>query len=75
MIDWTRYADVESKPDVMSGAFVVRGTRVLAQAVIDNAKTAHRRTDRGRDISSLPVEPAHRVIEFARRTHAATAAP
>ena len=33
MIDWTRCADVESKSDGMSGAFVVRGTRVLAQAV------------------------------------------
>ena len=39
MIDSTRYADVESKPDVMSGAFVVWGTRVLAQAVVDNPKT------------------------------------
>lgn len=36
-IDWTRCGDVESNPDLMSGAFVVRGTRVPAQAVIDNA--------------------------------------
>ena len=45
MIDWTRYANVESKRDVMSGVFVVRGTRVL-QAVVDN-KTGIPPADRG----------------------------
>jgi uncharacterized protein (DUF433 family) len=36
-IGWSRCADVETRPDVMSGAPVVRGTRVPAQALIDNA--------------------------------------
>jgi uncharacterized protein (DUF433 family) len=76
MIDWSRCADVESKPDVMSGAFVVRGTRVLAQAVIDNANDGYTAEQIVTEIyPSLPVEPARRVIAFARRTHAAAAAP
>jgi uncharacterized protein (DUF433 family) len=76
MIDWSRCAEVESKPDVMSGAFVVRGTRVLAQAVIDNANDGYTAEQIVAEIyPSLPVEPARRVIAFARRTHAAAAAP
>jgi len=76
MIDWSRCADVESRLDVMSGAFVVRGTRVLAQAVIDNANDGYTAEQIVAEIyPTLPVEPARRVIAFARRTHAAAAAP
>jgi uncharacterized protein (DUF433 family) len=70
-IDWRRCEDVESKPDVMSGAFVVRGTRVPAQAVIDNADDGYTAEQIVAEIfPSLPVEPTRRVIEFARRAHA-----
>ncbi len=74
-IDWSRCADDESKPDVMSGAFVVRGTRVPAQAVIDNAEDGYTAEQIVADIyPSLPVEPARRVIEFARGAHASASA-
>ena len=70
-IDWRRCEDVESKPDVMSGAFVVRGTRVPAQAVIDNADDGYTAEQIVAEIfPSLPVEPTRRVIEVARRAHA-----
>jgi uncharacterized protein (DUF433 family) len=76
MINWSRCADVESRLDVMSGAFVVRGTRVLAQAVIDNANDGYTAEQIVAEIyPTLPVEHARRVIAFARRTHAAAAAP
>jgi len=76
MIDWIQCAEVESKPDVMSGVFVVRGTRIPAQAVIDNAEDGYTAEQIVAEIyPSLPVEPARRVIAFARRTHAAVAAP
>jgi uncharacterized protein (DUF433 family) len=75
VIDWSRCADVESKPDVMSGQPVVRGTRVLAEAVIDNAEDGYTAEEIVAEIyPSLSVEPARRVIAFARRTHAATTA-
>lgn len=75
MIDWTRCADVESKPDVMSGAFVVRGTRVLAEAVIDNSEDGYTAEQIVAEIyPSLPVKHARRVIAFARRMHEAAAA-
>jgi uncharacterized protein (DUF433 family) len=76
MTDWSKCPDVESKPDVMSGAYVVRGTRVLADAVVDNADDGYTAEQIVAEIyPSLPVEPARRVIAFARRVHAAAPAP
>ena len=76
MIDWSCCPDVESKPDVMSGAFVVRGTRVPAQAVIDNADDGYTAEQIASEIyHGLPVEPTRRVIEFARKAELAAVAP
>jgi uncharacterized protein (DUF433 family) len=36
-MDWSQCDDVESVPGKMSGTWVVKGTRIPAQAVIDNA--------------------------------------
>jgi uncharacterized protein (DUF433 family) len=66
MIDWAKSADVESNPDVMSGAFVVRGTRVPAQAVVDNAEDGFTPEQIVAQIyPSLPLEPTRRIIAFA----------
>jgi uncharacterized protein (DUF433 family) len=48
-VDWSRCEDVESVPGGLSGAWVVKGSRVSAQAVIDNARagcTAEENRDR-----------------------------
>lgn len=72
MIDWKRCPDVERKPDVMSGRWVVRGTRVLAQAVIDNAEDGYTAEQIANEMyDGLPVEPARRVIAFARKAKVA----
>jgi uncharacterized protein (DUF433 family) len=71
-IDWTRCRDVEGKPDVMSGAPVVRGTRIPVQAVIDNANDGYGADEIVKEIfPSLPLEPAKRIIAFAKERHAA----
>jgi uncharacterized protein (DUF433 family) len=71
-IDWKLCPDVETKSDVMSGAPVVRGTRVTAQAVIDNFDDGYTAEQIVAEIyPSLPVEPTRRVIAYARRAHAA----
>jgi len=55
----------------MSGAPVVRGTRVLARAVVDNADDGYTAEQIVKDIyPSLPLEPARRIIAFAREQHA-----
>jgi uncharacterized protein (DUF433 family) len=70
-IDWRQCPDVESKPEIMSGAPVVRGTRVPAQAVIDNADDGYTAEQIVKEIyPSLPLEPARRIIAFARERHA-----
>lgn len=75
MLDWTKCLDVESNPDVMSGAFVVRGTRVPAQAVVDNAEDGYTPDQIVAEIfPSLPVELTRRVIAFAQIMHASTPA-
>jgi uncharacterized protein (DUF433 family) len=71
-VDWTKSPDVESRPDVMSGAPVVRGTRIPVQAVIDNANDGYSADEIVREIfPSLPLEPAKRIIAFAKERHAA----
>jgi uncharacterized protein (DUF433 family) len=71
MIDWSRCPDVESTPDVLSGASVVRGTRVLAQTIIVNVDDGYTAEQIAAErYPSLPVEPARRVIAFAPRVHA-----
>jgi len=68
MIDWSHCPDAESKPDVMSGALVVRGTRVPVQAVLDNASDGYTAEQIAAEIyDGLPVEPTRRVIAFARK--------
>ena len=71
-IDWLSHCpDVEQVPGKVSGAWVVRGTRVPAQAVIDNAEDGFTAEQIATEIyDGLPLEPTRRVIEFARRMHA-----
>jgi uncharacterized protein (DUF433 family) len=72
MNDWKLCPDVESKPDVMSGAFVVKGTRVPVQAILDNAEDGYTAEEIATDIyHGLPLEPTRRVIEFANRARLA----
>ena len=71
MIDWGQCSDVERVPGRVSGAWVIRGTRVPVQAVIDNADDGFTAEQIAAEIyHGLPVEPARRVIEFAKRAHA-----
>jgi len=75
MIDWKLCPDVESTPDVMSGALVVRGTRVPVQAVLENAEDGATAEQIAAEIyRGLPVEPTRRVIEFARNGRIAPSA-
>ena len=68
MIDWSQCPDVESVPGKVSGAYVVKGTRIPAQAVVDNAEDGFTAEQIAAEIyQGLPVEPARRVIAFAKR--------
>jgi uncharacterized protein (DUF433 family) len=68
MINWKECPDVETKPDVMSGQAVIRGTRIPAQGVVDNAYDGYSPERIAAEIyEGLPVDAARRVIDFARK--------
>ena len=71
MIDWSLCPDVERTTGKVSGAWVVRGTRIPVQAVIDNAKDGFTAEEIVAEIyPSLSLERARRVIAFAREAYA-----
>ena len=66
-MDWSGCPDVEARPDILSGAWVVRGTRVPAEAVIDNANDGFTAEEIVADIyDTLPLAATRNVIAFAR---------
>ena len=67
-MDWSNCTDVERKADVMSGAFVVVGTRVPADALIDHERDGYTAEDIATEIfPSVPLSRARRIIAFAHR--------
>ena len=69
-IDWSRCEDVESVPGRLSGAWVIKGTRVPAQAIVDNAQAGCSAEEiAGPDIfPSIPLAVVQRVLRFAKIT-------
>jgi uncharacterized protein (DUF433 family) len=65
-IDWSNCPDVESKPDVMSGVPVVRGTRIPVEAVLVNAADYTPDQIVAEIYPTLPVARARRIISFAK---------
>jgi len=65
-IDWTACDDVEIVPGKVSGAWLVVGTRIPADAVIDNAEDGFTAEQIVAEIyPSLPLERARRIIAYA----------
>ena len=65
-IDWSQCQDVESVPGRVSGAWVIKGTRVPAQAVVDNAKAGCSAEEIATEIFELPLERVRGVLRFAK---------
>jgi uncharacterized protein (DUF433 family) len=65
-IDWSQCDDVESVPGWVSGAWVIKGTRVPAQAVVDNARDGFSAEQIAAEIFELPLERVRRVLRFAK---------
>ncbi len=54
-INWSKCEDVESVPGKASGAWVIKGARVQAQAVVDNARDGFTAEEIATEIFELPV--------------------
>jgi len=66
-MDWSKCPDVERSPGKVSGAWVVKGTRVPAQAVVDNASDGYTPEEiAGGIFEGLPLERVLRVIRFSK---------
>jgi uncharacterized protein (DUF433 family) len=70
-MDWSNCLDVERVPGKVSGAWLVRGTRVPADAVVANAEDGYSAEEIAEQIfEGVPVDRIRRVIDFARQQHA-----
>ena len=69
-IDWSKCDDVESVPGRVSGAWVIKGTRVQADAIVENARAGCTAEEiAGSDIfPTIPLDIVQRVLRFARIT-------
>jgi uncharacterized protein (DUF433 family) len=67
MTDWTNCPDVERIPGKVSGVWLVVGTRIPADAVIDNADDGYTAEQIVAEIyPSLPLDRARAIIAYAR---------
>jgi uncharacterized protein (DUF433 family) len=66
-IDWTKCKDAERIDGKVSGAWLVVGTRIPVQAVLDNADDFTPEEMAEEIYDGLPVERARRIIQFARQ--------
>ena len=71
-MDWSKCPDVERIPGKVSGTWLVVGTRIPADAVLDNAEDGYSAEQIVAEIyPSLPLDRARRILAFARkRAHA-----
>jgi uncharacterized protein (DUF433 family) len=67
-VDWSKCDDVESVPGRVSGASVIKGTRVQADAIVENARAGCTAEEiAGPDIfPSIPLAVIERVLRFAK---------
>jgi uncharacterized protein (DUF433 family) len=67
-IDWSQCKDVERVPGRVSGAWVIKGTRVQVDAVVENAMAGCSAEEiAGPDIfPSIPLDVVQRVLRFAK---------
>jgi uncharacterized protein (DUF433 family) len=66
-MDWSNCPDVERIPGKVSGAWLVVGTRIPADAVLDNAEDGYSAERIVAEIyPSLPLDRARRILAFAR---------
>ena len=64
-MDWSHCSDAQRDPGKVSGAWVVLGSRVPVQAVIDNARDGFSPEAIAEMFEGLPVERVRGVLRFA----------
>jgi uncharacterized protein (DUF433 family) len=71
MLDWNQCAEVERHPDVVSGAWVFRGTRVPVKALFENLEDGARVDDFIEWFPGVTRHQVEAVLELAEKSLAA----
>jgi uncharacterized protein (DUF433 family) len=67
-IDWTDCPDVESVPGRCSGAWVVKGTRILVHGILENAEEGLTAEEIATEVyDGLEADRARRILDYARK--------
>src|SRR5260370_42593287 len=64
-------AEIVSDPSVMSGAPVVRGTRVQAETILPYLRAGHSKREIFEDYPRLPIDAIDAAIAWAEATYGA----
>ena len=64
-IDWSRCPDIDSDPGRCSGAWCVKGTRLMVQAILDNAEDCTPEEIANEIFEVVTVEQVRRILDFA----------
>ena len=67
MIDWSECPDVERIPGKVSGAWLIKGTRLPVDAILANADDYTPDEIATKIFEGITPEIAHRIILFARQ--------
>ncbi len=65
-IDWTQCELIERIPGKVSGRPIVRGTRILPEAIVDSYEVGESLDLIQENYPGLSLEQIQRLIEFAR---------
>ncbi len=68
-IDWTDCGLVERIPGKVSGRPLVRGTRILADTIVQDAELGSPLEEIHENYSDLPVADIQQLISFAHSHH------
>jgi uncharacterized protein (DUF433 family) len=66
-IDWTKCPDVDYDPGKCSGAWCVKGTRIMVQGILDNAKDFTAEQIATEIFEGITAAQVRRIVAFARR--------
>jgi uncharacterized protein (DUF433 family) len=65
--DWTGCAEVERVEEKMSGEPVIKGTRVLAQTIVDNYAAGDSIDEIHENYPHIPLDTIRKVVAFHER--------
>jgi uncharacterized protein (DUF433 family) len=71
-IDWTACELIERVPGKVSGRPVVRGTRIMPEAIVGSYELGETLEELSEGFPSLTLEQIQRLIEYAQEQRTAT---